>query len=370
MTAALSPASSGSGASASQRGVRTLASFLPGLALLLAVGYAGKLSEQGLKALGKSHHWALPNIEYVFWAILFGLVIGHTFGSRPWFRVFDPGIATYELWLKVGIVLLGVRFLFADLAKLGALSLGLVVLEIVLATGIMVGFARLFRLGAKLTALLAIGSSVCGVSAIIATQGAIDADEDDTAFAIASILAIGALGLGAFPLIGHALHMSDHAFGVWAGLAIDNTAEVTAAGALYSDDAAKVAVLVKTARNAMIGFVVLAAALWFAARGGHAVRGSKAAFVWAKFPKFVLGFLAFSVLASAHAFAPAQVASLANASRWAFLLTFAGVGLRTNFAEMKRQGLRPFAVGAIAELAIAAVTLLLVLGADRFVGLG
>jgi uncharacterized integral membrane protein (TIGR00698 family) len=290
-------------------------------------------------------------------------------GRRAWFRVFDPGIATYELWLKVGIVLLGVRFLFADLAKLGPLSLGLVVLEILLGSGIMIGFARVFGLGPKLTALLAIGSSVCGVSAIIATRGAIDAEEDETAFAIASILAIGALSLGTFPLVGHALGLSDHAFGVWAGLAIDNTAEVTAAGAMYSDEAAKVAVLVKTARNAMIGFVVLAAALHFASRGGRGIQGSKAAFLWTKFPKFVLGFLAFSALASLRVFSAAQITSLANVSRWAFLLTFAGVGLRTSLGDMKKQGLRPFAVGAVAELAIAVVTLGLVIGADRFIGL-
>ena len=364
------PAPPSAEAPASPRGVPRFVSLLPGLLLLFGVGYSGKLAEQWLKGVGKAHHWALPNIEYVFWAIVFGLVIGHAARGRPWFRVFDAGIATYELWLKVGIVLLGVRFLFADLAKLGALSLGLVVVEIVVASAIMIGFARVFRLGPKLTALLAIGSSVCGVSAIIATQGAIDADEDDTAFAIASILAIGALSLALFPLVGHALHMSDRSFGVWTGLAIDNTAEVAAAGSLYSDDAAKVAVLVKTARNAMIGFVVLAAALWFATRGGHQVRGSKAAFVWAKFLKFVLGFFVFSVLAGAHAFTPAQITSLANASRWAFLLTFAGVGLRTNFGEMKKQGLRPFVVGAIAELAIAIVTLGMVIGADRVVGLG
>jgi uncharacterized integral membrane protein (TIGR00698 family) len=368
MSAALT--SSSAGAAGSRHRTNRRVSLLPGLVLLFAVGYLGKLSEQWLKALGKAHHWALPNIEYVFWAIVFGLVIGHAGRSKSWFRVFDPGIATYELWLKVGIVLLGVRFVFADLAKLGALSLGLVVVEIVVASAIMFGFARFFGLGAKLTALLAIGSSVCGVSAIIATQGAIDADEDDTAFAIASILAIGALSLALFPLVGHALHMSDRSFGVWTGLAIDNTAEVAAAGSLYSDDAAKVAVLVKTARNAMIGFVVLAAALWFATRGGHEVRGSKIAFVWAKFPKFVLGFLAFSILAGAHAFTPANIVSLANASRWAFLLTFAGVGLRTNFGEMRKQGFGPFVVGALAELAIALVTLGMVMGADRLVGLG
>jgi uncharacterized integral membrane protein (TIGR00698 family) len=350
----------------SERALRTL----PGLLLLLAVGWTGKLLEGALKAWGKAHHHALPNIEYVLWAIILGLIIGNLWGRQRWFKVFDPGIATYDLWLKLGIVLLGVRFLLRDVARLGGVSLVLVALEIALAVAVMTWLGKRFRLGAKLSALLAIGSSVCGVSAIIATQGAIDADERDTAFAIAAILALGALGLFTFPLIGHALHMSDRAYGMWVGLAIDNTAEVTAAGALYSDEAGRIAVLAKTARNATIGFVVLAAALWFATRGGRAVAGNKAAFVWSKFPKFVLGFLLFSSLASLHAFSPAQLTSLANLSRWAFLLTFAGVGLRTNFAALREQGLAPFIVGALGELAIAVATLIMVLTADKLLGLG
>jgi uncharacterized integral membrane protein (TIGR00698 family) len=343
--------------------------LLPGLALLLGIGYAGKLAETGLKSLAKSTGWALPNVEYVLWAIIFGLLIGNLFGSRKWFQLFDPGIATYEFWLKLGIVLLGVRFLLADVLKLGGVSLLLVVLELALAIGIMIGFSRLFGLGPKLTALLAVGSSICGVSAIIATQGAIDAEDEDASFAIAAILALGAFGLFVYPLIGHALGMSDHAFGLWTGLAVDNTAEASAAGALFSEAAGKVAVLAKTTRNAMIGFVVLGAALLFAARSGREFQGSKGAFIWSKFPKFVLGFLLFSTLASLQVFDKTQTTSLANLSRWSFLLTFAGVGLRTNIGELRRQGLRPFIVGALAELSVAVATLLLVLAADALIGL-
>lgn len=343
--------------------------LLPGLALLLGIGYSGKLAETAFKSLGKTTGWSVPNIEYVLWAIIIGLVIGNIFGSRRWFRVFNPGIATYEFWLKLGIVLLGVRFLLADVLKLGGVSLALVVLELAVAIGIMVLFARIFGLGPKLTALLAVGSSICGVSAIIATQGAIDAEDEDASFAIAAILALGAFGLFFYPLIGRALGMSDQAFGLWTGLAVDNTAEATAAGALFSEAAGKVAVLAKTTRNAMIGFVVLGAALFFAARGGREFQGSKAAFVWSKFPKFVLGFLLFSTLASFAVFSKEQVTSLANLSRWAFLLTFAGVGLRTNFGELRRQGLRPFVVGALAETSVAVATLLLVIAADKLIGL-
>jgi uncharacterized integral membrane protein (TIGR00698 family) len=336
--------------------------LIPGVLLLTAIGFAGKVLEQSINGYAKAHHLIIPNIEYVLWAIVIGLLISNTL-TIP--RVFEPGIATYEFWLKVGIVLLGSRFVLGDVLKLGGISLGLVVIEITGSLALMMLLGRLFKLKPKLTSLLAVGSAVCGVSAIIAAKGAIDADDEDSSFAIAAILALGALALVVFPLVGHALHMSDTGYGLWAGLAVDNTAEATAAGALFSDTAGKLAVLAKTCRNAMIGFVVLGFALYWANRGQADTVKNKAAFIWNKFPKFVLGFLAISVLVTAHAFSKQQVTSLANLSRWAFLLTFGGVGLRTNFRRMSKQGLRPFIVGALGEVLIALLTLGLVLGANR-----
>jgi uncharacterized integral membrane protein (TIGR00698 family) len=341
-------------------------SLVPGILLLAVIGYAGKVIEKSVNTYGKTHHLILPNIEYVLWAILIGLVISNLF-TVP--KLFLPGIATYEFWLKIGIVLLGSRFVLADVWKLGGISLGLVVLEITLSLALMTFLGRLFNLKPKLTSLLAVGSAVCGVSAIIAAKGAIDADDEDSSFAIAAILALGALALFTFPVIGHSLQMNDATYGLWAGLGVDNTAEATAAGALYSDAAGKMAVLAKTTRNAMIGFVVLGYAIYWAKRGQASIVGNKAKFLWNKFPKFVLGFLLISLLVSFHAFDKVEVTSLGNLSRWAFLLTFAGVGLRTNFREMLKQGLRPFAVGALGEVLIAVLTLGLVLGANRIWGL-
>jgi uncharacterized integral membrane protein (TIGR00698 family) len=338
--------------------------LLPGVALLMLVGLGGKVLEQSITRYTKAHHLVVPNIEYVLWAILIGTLISNTVGVA---NIFKPGVATYEFWLKSGIVLLGARFLLGDVVKLGAVSLTLVVIELGLSIAFMTLLGRVFKLSPKLTGLLAVGSSICGVSAIIAAKGAIDADDEDASFAIAAILALGALALFTFPPIGHWLGMSDHMYGLWAGTGVDNTAEAVAAGAMYSDAAAKIAVLAKTTRNAMIGFVVLGYALYFAAREGRQIAGNKAAFLWQKFPKFVLGFLLISAFASVGVFNKAQIGDLANLSRWAFLLTFAGVGLRINFREMKRQGLRPFLVGALGEVAIAAITLGLVLGASRIV---
>ena len=337
---------------------------IPGVLLLAAVGYAGKLLEQNVGAYAKAHHWTFPNIEYVLWAIILGLLISNTVGVPELFRT---GVATYEFWLKAGIVLLGARFLLGDILKLGGVSLILVAIEIAGSLAFMTFLGRLFKLKPKLTTLLAVGSAVCGVSAIIATKGAVEADDEDSSFSIAAILALGALALFTFPVIGHLLHLSDRAYGLWAGLSVDNTAEATAAGALYSDAAGKLAVLVKSTRNAMIGFVVLGYAIYWAGKGQAQAVGNKAAFLWQKFPKFVLGFLLISSLATARFFTGPQLGNLANLSRWAFLLTFAGVGLRTNIGEMRKQGLRPFLVGAVGEVVIAALTLGLVLGASRFI---
>ena len=356
------------GSTSSSGLARRIVDLIPGLLLLAAVGYAGKFIEQSIAAYTKSHHITFPNIEYVLWAIVIGLIIANTTGVP---RIFQAGVATYEFWLKAGIVLLGSRFLLGDVLHLGGISLLLVAFALTLSLTFMHLLGRIFNLKPKLTSLLAIGSSICGVSAIIAAKPAIDADDEDASYAIAAILALGAISLFTFPLIGHSLHLSDKAYGLWAGLAVDNTAEATAAGALYSDAAGKVAVLAKTTRNALIGFIVLAYAIYWASRGEAQAVGNKAAFLWRKYPKFVLGFLLISLLATPTLgiFTKLQLTSLANLSRWAFLLTFAGVGLRTSLRELGKQGWRPFAVGAIGEVFIALVTLGLVYGADHILHL-
>ena len=136
-------------------------SVVPGVLLLAGIGFAGKLLERSINTYAKAHHWTFPNIEYVLWAILIGLVISNTL-TIP--KLFLPGIATYEFWLKVGIVLLGARFVLADVLKLGGISLALVVIEITVSLALMTFLGRLFKLKPKLTSLLAVGSSMMNSS--------------------------------------------------------------------------------------------------------------------------------------------------------------------------------------------------------------
>ncbi|HEU4635726.1 MAG TPA: putative sulfate exporter family transporter, partial [Edaphobacter sp.] len=283
---------------------------LPGVLLLFGIGLLGKLLEHSSVVLRTTHPgFPFPHLEYVLWAILLGLAIGNTFGVA---KFFQPGVATYELWLKLGIVLVGARFLLQDILHIGGLSLALVAVELTLSLSMMHLLGRIFRLPPKLTSLLAMGSSICGVTAIMAARGAIEAEEEDTSTAIAAILTLGAIALFTFPAIGHALHMSQQGYGMWAGLAVDNTAESLVTGALYGEEAGRWTVLAKTARSGFIGFVVLAYAVYWSSRGLAPDVEHKGVFLWRKFPKFILGFIALSVLATAGFFTPSQLTSLAN----------------------------------------------------------
>src|SRR5271156_70678 len=345
---------------------RNFVDYVPGVLLLIAVGLLGKYAQIGWKSLAHHEHWTVPDIEYVLWAIVFGLLVTNTVGLH---RVFRPGVQTYEFWLKVGIVALGVRFVLGDIVRLGGISLVQILVDMVVAGAIILAAAHLFGLSGKLGSLLAIGTSICGVSAIVAAKGAIRARNADVSYAIAAILALGAVALFTLPPLGHAIGLTDYEFGLWAGLAVDNTAETTATGYLFSDHAGKIAVLVKSTRNALIGFVVLGFALYWSARGqaDEIAPGAKAkaAFIWQKFPKFVLGFLAVSAIATAHWLSKGQTANLANVSKWAFLLTFAGVGLTTDIRQIARTGWRPLVVAIIGLAVVASVSLGLVLLTSR-----
>lgn len=109
----------------------------------------------------------------------------------------------------------------------------------------------------------------------LAAKGAIRARNSDVGYAIAAILALGAVALFTLPVLGHAIGLTDHEFGLWAGLSVDNTAETTATGYLYSEQAGKIAVLVKSTRNALIGFIVLGCALYWA-RAARQTRSQRA----------------------------------------------------------------------------------------------
>ena len=343
--------------------------LLPGILLVFALAIGGKLLSDWLQSV-IAIAWIRSLASNVIIAIVGGMIIGNLV---PMPKVFSPGIATYEFFLKVGIVLMGARFLVTDVARLGGIGLVMVVVEILFSIAFVSLFARWFRLPQKLGSLLSVGVGICGVSAIIGAAPSIEAEKEETGYAIAVILVFGAAALVVYPLIGRLLGMSDKLFGIWAGLAVDNTAEAVATGAIYSKAALAYTTLAKLCRNALMGFVILGFAVYYARRGMAKDVANKGRFLWQKFPKFVLGFLGLSALFSilfalfpgkdAHAYLAGRVGAMRNLSEWAFQLTFIGVGLRTNFRDMVRTGVKPLVVGVVAETAVAGFTLAMVFAA-------
>lgn len=353
---------------------RTALRLISGVALLVATGIAAFYLSDLMSGVIKIEFLRAILGANVLVAILLGMLLGNLVLERIKGAVefLAPGLELYNLFLKLGIILLGARIIFSDLAHLGAIGLGIVVIKISFSIFFVIFLARLFRLPEKLALLLAGGIGVCGVTAIMGTSEVTGASREDTSYAIATILLFGTVAIIVYPFIGWLLKMSATSFGVWAGLAIENTPQVVAAGAIYdhivtgtlSGSAKVVATITKMCRNALVGFVILGFALYYTRKGLAKGVKHKGRFLWRKFPKFVLGFILFAVLASLGAFGPPQslvLRSFAVAERWAFLFTFAGVGLATRFKDMARIGYKPLVVGILAEVIVSAITLLGVL---------
>ncbi|MFW5911715.1 MAG: YeiH family protein [Halolamina sp.] len=326
-------------------------SLVPGLALLVGLGLAARLFS------------AVLPVNHLVLAILLGLIVGNVLGVPAIVR---GGVGTHKLWLKTGIVLTGASVALDKVIAAGP-RVGLLVAGTVTATILLVeGLSRLaFRIDGETGSLLAAGSGVCGVSAVVAVAESIDADETAVAYAATTILLFDAVTLVAYPAAGTALGLTDRAFGIWAGLTMFSTGPVTAAGFAVSETAGEWAVLVKLTRNAAIGLVAVGYAAVYVRRrsgSGGAGRGDAGtlARLWSPFPKFVLGFVAVVAVANLGLLSGGEIGSLANAADWLFLLSFAGLGMEIRLGELRAVGYRPVLVVLIALLAVSSVALAVV----------
>jgi uncharacterized integral membrane protein (TIGR00698 family) len=327
-------------------------SLLPGLALLLTLGLAARLLTGPLP------------LNHLVLAILLGIAVGNTVGIHD---VVRAGVGTHKLWLKTGIVLTGASVALGRVAAAGPRLLALVAGAVATTILLVEALSRFaFRIDDETGSLLAAGSGVCGVSAVVAVAESIDADEARVAYAATTILLFDALTLVAYPAVGVALGLPDRVFGIWAGLTMFSTGPVTAAGFAVSETAGEWAVLVKLTRNAAIGLVAVAYAGVYASTRAcerDASDGSSRrmlARLWAPFPKFVVGFVVVVAIANLGLLSAGEITSLANAADWLFLLAFAGLGLEIRLDELRETGYRPVVVVLVALLAVATVGLVVV----------
>ncbi|MFC7081164.1 YeiH family protein [Halorussus caseinilyticus] len=324
-------------------GLRRLA---PGFALLLAVG-----------ALGELVGAATPLNSLVV-TIALGIALANVAGVPASCK---PGVATHDLWLEVGIVLMGARIALDSVLAAGVPLLASVVGVVAFTLVVAEGFSRRwFGLQRRLGSLLAAGASVCGVSAVVAVAGTVRADEDQIAYATSAILLFDALTLFAYPAVGRLLGLSGQVFGIWAGLSMFSTGPVAAAGFAYSDAAGQWATLTKLTRNVLLGVVVVAYSVVYTESDSSATAttlGGTLRRLWRGFPKFVVGFVSVILLASSGALSAAEIDALTRASHWLFLAAFAGLGLDIDAADLHRTGVRPVTLLFVTLVVVSAVSL-------------
>jgi uncharacterized integral membrane protein (TIGR00698 family) len=340
--------------------------YLPGLAVVAAIGAPALMLQSRLTVSGKTV------VSAVAVAIVLGVLIRNLWGLA---EACKPGVSfAVKRLLRVGIALLGAQLSLGQVLRTGATAVLVVATCIVLAILVVRFLSTRMGLSDRLGTLLAVGTSICGVSAIVATAPAIEAKQEETSMAVATITVFGLLAVVVYPLLGRALGLSDVVFGTWAGTAVNDTSQVIAAGLIYSQAAGEVATIVKLTRNLFMAPVIVVLSSWYLRRGQRAEsreqraegRGQKGISLKSVVPGFVVGFVAMAVANSLGAFPPTVLDFIRTASSWLIVVALAGVGLETNLASLKAIGFRPFYAGLCAATFMAVVSF----GLIRIFGIG
>ena len=299
-------------------------------------------------------------VEYVIFALLTGLLVSNTIGVPAWLK---PAVQT-EFYIKTGLVILGAGLLFMEVLQAGALGIVQALLVVTVIWYVCFWLARKLKVDDDFAAMLSSSVAICGVSAAIATCGAIQGDKKKLSYVTSLVLIVAVPMMIVMPWLVKTFQMPDLVAGAWLGGTLDTSASVVAAGALISDAAMKTGVIVKFSQNALIGVAAFILVLWWAYKAG-AKTGTRpdAGIIWERFPKFVLGFLAMSILFSF--FLPAEAvngtkSALTEFRTWWFALAFVSIGLETRFVDLATmEGGRPALAFIAAQLVNVVWTLLL-----------
>ncbi|MGW6441699.1 YeiH family protein [Lentzea sp. NPDC055074] len=326
-----------------------------GVAVVVVLGALTRYLEQYVPVFTKGT-WLggiAKSVEYPVYAILLGL-LGNAVLTGVGFRDrLAAGFRT-EFFIKTGLVLLGASINFAVIVKAAGPAIAQAFLLITLVFGFTWWLGGKLGIDQKLRALLSSAVSICGVSAAIAAAGAVQARREQLAYTASLVIIFALPSIFLLPLAVDALGLSPTVAGAWIGGNIDTTAAVSAAGALVGEEALQIATIVKTTQNALLGVVAVALTAYFAfkvERTGEAKVSGRA--LWERFPKFVLGFLAASIVATVFLESGGDKSAITtvNDLRTLFLiLAFVSIGLEFRVAPLREAGWKPIGVFASATV--------------------
>ena len=298
---------------------------------------------------------SLPMVGGPIIGILTGLIITNIWKAQD---TFTKGIKiSSKRVLQMAIVLFGFQMNLSTVFAMGRDSILLIIAVIITAFLVVYFLGTLMKIPYNEKMLIGVGTAICGGSAIAATAPALDASDKEVVRAISTIFLFNVVAAFLFPVLGRAFGMSDLAFGMWAGAAINDTSSVVAAGYVYSDAAGDIATIVKLTRTIFIIPVVLLIAFLRARSGGKAdvsVMGS--------FPWFVLGFLLASII-NTLGILPAEMTMFwGRMGRFLIVMAMVAIGFGCNIKELLKGGKKPILLGGLCSLSVGIVAFILIGG--------
>jgi uncharacterized integral membrane protein (TIGR00698 family) len=331
---------------------------IAGVLVVIALGALTRFLEQEvpLWAAGTPFAKVAKSIEFPVYAIALGLIGNFVLSKVALRDALSKGFCT-EFFIKTGLVLLGASINLKVLVT----AAGPAIIQALLLISIVFGFTWWLggRLGLddKLRALLASAVSICGVSAAIAAAGAVQAKKEQLAYAASLVIAFALPSIFLLPWLSDVFGLSDEVAGAWIGGNIDTTAAVAASGAIAGENALQIATIVKTTQNALIGVVAIALTAYFALkverRSADDARPTLGQF-WERFPKFVLGFIAASVIGTLYlqwvSNGKTEIATVNDLRTWFLIFAFVSIGLEFSLKGLREAGWRPIALFASATV--------------------
>ncbi len=304
---------------------------------------------------------SLPGVDMLsplIIAIVLGMAFHNTVGTPARAK---SGVAfSMRRVLRAAIVLLGLQLTTQQILEVGGVGVAIIVATLAASFVATKTVGRLLGVEPKLAELIAAGTSVCGASAVIATNTVTDGKDEDVAYAVACVTLFGTISMVLYPALGAALRLDPHAYGLWAGASIHEVAQVVGAAFQHGQEAGEFGTISKLSRVMLLAPLVFMLG-WTATRRGGAAADPAQARKGPQTPWFVLGFIALIGLNSLGAISPGVKQALVPATIFMLTVSLAALGLETDIRKLRAKGLRPLLLGAVASLFISAFSLALIM---------
>jgi uncharacterized integral membrane protein (TIGR00698 family) len=291
-------------------------------------------------------------------AILIGMLFHNAVGTPTWAK---PGV-TFSLrrLLRLAIILLGLQLTATQVVEVGGRGLSIIAATLLATFAFTVWMGRVLGVERKLAQLIAAGTSICGASAVIATNTVTNAHDEDVAYAVACVTVFGSIAMFSYPLLPGLLHLDPHGFGLWSGASIHEIAQVVAAAFQNGQKAGEFATVAKLSRVMLLAPMVIVLGLSEQRRAWQHDTDAAATSTRPPMPWFVLGFVAMVGLNSAVSVPPEAKIWIVAVTTFLLSVALAAMGLETDIRKLTAKGFRPALLGAVAFLFIAGFSLALI----------